>query len=117
MANLRVTLGAVFGAVVSSADAVTNTLGTVNASIGMLNRSVTDAADNQAVRSNYDKKVFAATVRQDKARELTTSRVEIKKFMGQSADHEQLFALAFDELGDEGDVTFAQTQRKLSAVA
>jgi hypothetical protein len=112
MANLRVTLGAVFGAVVSSADAVTGALGAVNAGVGMLNRSVNDAAENQAVRSNYDKKVFAATVRQEKARELTTSRVEIKKFMSQSADHEQLFALAFDELGDEGDVTFAQTQQR-----
>lgn len=117
MANLRVTLGAVFGAVVSSADAVTNTLGAVNASIGMLNRSVTDAAENQVVRSNYDKKVFSATVRQEKARELTSSRLEIKKFMAQSEDHEDLFALAFDELGDEGDVTFAQTQSKLKAVA
>jgi hypothetical protein len=98
MANLRLTLGAVFGAVMSSADAVTNTLGTVNEGIGMLNRSVSDAASNQAVRSEYDKKVFKATVRQDKAKELAVSRLEIKKFCGQSDDHEALFAAAFDEL-------------------
>lgn len=98
MANLRMTLGAVFGAVVSSADAVTNTLSAANQGIGMLNRSVSDAAENQVVRSEYDKKLFKATVRQDKAKELATSRLEIKQFMGQSADHAALYEAAFDEL-------------------
>jgi len=98
MANLRVTLGAVFGAVVSSADAVTNTLGAVNEGINMLNRSVTDASENQQVRSAYDKAMFKATIRQDKARELTISRMEIKKFKEQSADHDTMFEAAFAEL-------------------
>jgi hypothetical protein len=98
MANLRVTLGAVFGAVTGAADAVTNSLGAANMAVGMLNRSVNDAAQRQVVRSNYDNKVFAATVKQEKAKELTMSRLEIKQFIAQSEDHADLYAAAFDEL-------------------
>lgn len=98
MANLRLTLGAVFGAVQGTADAITNTLGAVNTSVGMLNRSVVDAADKQVVRSTFDAAVFKATVRQDKSKELTISRLEIKSFCKQSADHQDLYEAAFNEL-------------------
>lgn len=100
MANLRLTLGAALGAIAATADAVTNTVGAANTAVGMLNRTVSDAASNQQVRSKYDQQIFAKTVKQEKAKELTVSRLEIKQFMAQSADHAELYEAAFDELED-----------------
>lgn len=100
MANLRLTLGAVFGAVTGAADAVTNTLNAANTGVGMLSRYVSDAAEHQTVRAKYDNKVFAATVKQEKAKELTVSRLEIKQFISQSQDHAELYEAAFNELDD-----------------
>lgn len=98
MANLRLTLGAVFGAVTGAADAVTNTLNAANTGVAMLSRSVSDASERQVVRAGFDSKVFKATVKQEKAKELTVSRLEIKQFIAQSADHATLYEAAFNEL-------------------
>lgn len=98
MANLRLTLGAALGAISATADAITNTVGAANTGVAMLSRSVTDASARQVVRATYDNKLFAATVLQEKAKELTVSRLEINQFTAQSADHASLYEAAFKEL-------------------
>ena len=77
---------------------VTATFGTVNSSIGMLNRKVTDMAVRQDITSRIDMHLFKATIQQEKAKELAESRLTMKQYMDKSPEHAQFYESAFNEI-------------------
>ena len=97
-ANSRMTFGAVLATVQTTANTLTNTVSAINSAVGMANKFVTDAADRQVIRSKLDTAIFEKTLHQEKAQELAISRLTQKQFMAQSADHEQMYQSAFEEL-------------------
>lgn len=98
IANTRMTFGAVLATVQSTADTITSTLDAANSAVGMLNKTVTDAAQRQKVRSVLDMAIFSKTLHQEKAKELADSRVELLKYMEQSSEHRSNYEKAFEEL-------------------
>ena len=96
--NGRQALSAIMGTVQTTAHTVSNTIGAVNQSVGMLNKLVSDAAERQTVRSTLDNAIFVKTLHQEKAKELTESRIGVKKFMAQSQEHASMYESAFNEL-------------------
>lgn len=99
-ASTRITFGAILGAVQTTASTFTNTLQAANAGVGMLNKFVADAAEKQAVRSVLDNAIFSKTLHQEKAKELTESRLEVISYCKQSSDHKTQYESAFNELAD-----------------
>lgn len=97
-ANARVTLAAVLGTVQTTAHTITSTLDAANKSVGMLNKLVSDAAQRQDVRSKLDMAIFTATVHQEKAKELTESRIDVDTYIAKSERHASLYQSAYDEL-------------------
>lgn len=96
--NGRQALGAIMGTVQTTANTISNTIGAANSAIGMLNKSVSDAAERQAIRSTLDNAIFTKTLHQEKAKELTESRLQVKQFMAQSEDHASMYQKSFEEL-------------------
>ena len=94
----RKALGAIMGTVTTTANTVTSTIDAANKGVGMLNKMVSDAADRQQTRSVLDNHIYTATLHQEKAKELTESRLEVKKFMSQSDDHADMYQTSFQEL-------------------
>lgn len=99
-ANTRLTFGAILASVQTTANTFTNTLQAANAGVGMLNKFVADAAEKQAVRSTLDNAIFAKTLHQEKAQELTQSRLQVKEFCKQSKDHADFYESAYNELAE-----------------
>ena len=97
-ANARATLAAVLGTIQTTAHTVTSTLDAANKSVGMLNKLVTDAAKRQDVRSKLDMAIFTATVHQEKAQELTESRINVDNYVAKSPRHKELYQSAYNEL-------------------
>lgn len=100
IANSRMTFGAILGAVQTSATTLTSSLDAANSAVGMLNKFVTDAANRQNVRSKLDNAIFEKTLHQEKAQELTESRLQVLNYCKQSAEHEQHYQSAFNELAE-----------------
>lgn len=100
VANSRMTFGAVLATVQTTANTVTNTLQAANSAVGMLNKFVSDAATRQDVRSKLDNAIFEKTLHQEKAQQLSLSRMQVLEFCKQSPAHESTFKAAYDELAD-----------------
>lgn len=98
IATSRATVGSIFGAVTQAATTVSSTFDAANKAVGMLNTTITDAAERQQIRSKLDMAIFEKTLHQDKAKELAESRVELKKYMSTSTDHAECYQKAFEEL-------------------
>jgi hypothetical protein len=96
--NGRQALSAIMGTVQTTAHTVSNTIGAVNQAVGMLNKSVSDAAERQTVSSTLNNAIFVKTLHQEKAKELTESRIGVKKYMSQSEDHRTMYESSFNEL-------------------
>lgn len=98
VANSRMTFASVLGAVQTSANTITSTLNAVNAAVGMANKFVSDAAERQGVRSTLDNAIFTKTLHQEKAQELTESRLAVLQYTKQSAQHAEHYTTAYNEL-------------------
>lgn len=97
--NSRQALAAIMGTVQTTAHTVTSTFDAANKSIGMLNTMVSNAANRQNIRSSLDNAIFKATLHQEKAQELTESRLKVKEFLSKSQDHHDMYQAAYQELG------------------
>jgi len=95
MSNTRVTFGAILNTIQSTATMLTNTLDTVNTGVGMATTYVTDAADNQRMRSTADKESFLEDLVREKSYEESQSNLKVQKFCLQSADHKQFYEAAY----------------------
>lgn len=90
-ANSRMTLGAVLGTVTTAANTLSSTFDAANKGIGMLNTFVSDAADNQRLRSIANKERFTEQLIEDMAMEDTVRALKIDDFVSQSTQHKSHF--------------------------
>lgn len=97
-ANSRMTLGSILGAIQTTANTVTASLNAVNEGVGMVNKTVSNAAQRQEVRSKLDSAIFEKTLHQEKAMELTESRMVIRDYRKKSDDHSSMYETAYSEL-------------------
>ena len=100
VANSRMTIGSIFGAVQTSANTLTNTLNAANSAIGMVNTFVEKAALEQKRRAIVDGDTFLKRLREEKAMETTLARLQINSFCAQSKEHATIYQGAYDELED-----------------
>lgn len=98
-ANTRMTIVAILGTVQTTAATLTSTLDAAQSAVGMLNKTVTDAANRQKIRSTLDMAIFEKTLHQEKAQQLAQSRLDMQAFMATSQDHQVQYDAAFAELG------------------
>lgn len=98
MSTARLTLGNILGAISTTANTVTSTLGAVNAGVDMINRSVDQAAKKQQLEQKLDLYLHQQTLVQEKAKELAESRVKVEDWMSKSNSHSEKFQLAYTEL-------------------
>lgn len=59
IATGRMTLGSIFGAITSTANAVTTTVEAINDGVGMLNRTISVAAEKQRIETEFDMAEYA----------------------------------------------------------
>lgn len=98
-ANTRMTLASILGTVQTTATTLSSTMDAVNSAVGMLNKTVTDAAHRQTVRSKLDNAIFEKTLHQEKAVELHQSRMVVKNYVSKlEEDDQKSFETAYNEL-------------------
>ena len=97
MATARLTMGAVFGTIASTAATVTGLLDSVNAGAGMLNDYVNSAADEQRKNIKADAAVLEKKIIERISKEQAERRIDINKFCTKSALHLELYQEAYDE--------------------
>lgn len=97
MTASRMAFGSILGTVTSAASAVTTTLDSVTAGVGMLNSFVAKAANEQRHRHIADEEVFLDRLIKEKAEESTLADISTKKFMAKSADHAKFYEEHFEK--------------------
>ena len=94
-ATARLSMGALFGTVVSVAETASNTLNVANNAVGMLNAYVENAAEEQRARFLNDKARFVKQLVIEGAQAETEMEVSALTFRKKSADHAELFDQAY----------------------
>lgn len=79
-ANARMTLGAALGTVTTAANTLSATFDAANKGIGMINTFVSDAAENQRLRSIANKERFTEQLIEDFAMEDALRAIKIDDF-------------------------------------
>ena len=97
MATARLTMGAVFGTVASTAATVTGLLDSVNAGAGMLNDYVNNAADSQRLNIIADKAVLKDVIIERISMEQMERRILVNKATSKSQEHADLYQAAYDK--------------------
>ena len=100
MATARLTMGAVFGTVASTAATVTGLLDSINAGAGMLNDYVTNAAEAQRMNIKADNAILKKVIIERISMEQMERRITINKTTSKSALHAELYQEAYDEFKD-----------------
>lgn len=100
MATARLTMGAVFGTIASTAATVTGLLDSVNAGAGMLNDYVNSAAVEQRKNIKADAAVLEKKIIERISKEQAERRIDINKFCAKSDLHLELYQEAYDEFKD-----------------
>lgn len=98
MANARLAIGSLFGAVVAVADTTTGTLNTVSKSVGMLETFVDDAARDQKDRSAANAEMSMQKISEDLALEMSEREQMVLKYTSQSAAHAESFKSNYDRI-------------------
>ena len=94
-ATARLTLGSLFGTVVSAADAATGALGTVSNAVGMLNAYVANAAEEQQARFINEKATFIIRLVDEGTQAEAEVHLNALTFRKKSADHAELYDAAY----------------------
>lgn len=89
-ANARMTLGAALGTITTAANTLSSTFDAANKGIGMLNTLVSDAAENQKLRSKANRERFVTQLIEDSAMEDTLRARKIDDFC-EDADNKRHF--------------------------
>lgn len=108
MANTRLTLAALFDTVVTASSAINTTLNAVTDGVEMGHNSIKSWKQEQEFRNIVNTIHFKSSYIEEKAMELTNSRMRIQEFRLKSKEHAKLFDSALAELnaalqGDEGE--------------
>lgn len=91
-------IGAIFGAVASTANAVTSLVTTATDSVGMLDRYVKDASLRQKQTSAADAVTFTEELGVRKAKEIAQLQLEVISFCSNSDEHKQLFTEGYSKV-------------------
>ena len=97
MATSRVTVGAVLGAVETTATTLTNTLNALNMGVNMINASVKEASENQQDQQKIDRSTFRKNLLRESAQAETEANLKALAFCKTSKDHAALYETAYNE--------------------
>ena len=97
MATSRVTVGAVLGAVETTATTLTNTLNALNMGVNMINASVKEASENQADQQKTDRKDFRDNLLREAAKAKSDANLKVIEYCKQSPKHAELYEAAYNE--------------------
>lgn len=100
MATTRSTMGAILGSVSGAATTVTDTLDTVNKSVGLLNRFVTKVSDKQVINDKLDMHEFASRLIEEKAMEEALRKKTILEFCKKEEGNQELFEEAYNRFAN-----------------
>ncbi len=100
VASTRMTFGTILGAIQTSAKTITSTLDAANAGVGMINKFVSDAAENQQVRSKIDNQIFKSTLLKTKAMELAEASLQADAYSLISDQHKLRYEESLRELNE-----------------
>lgn len=78
MANTRTTFGALLGTITVAANVVSNSLSTIDTSVGMAATAIDDAARRQQARSKLDALAYKDTIVTEKSMELELQKQQVK---------------------------------------
>jgi hypothetical protein len=93
-----ISIGAVFGAVAASANAVTSLFSTATDSVGMLDRYVKDASLRQRQTSAADSVTFTEELAVRKAKEVSNLQLDVIAFCANSDQHRDLYNDAYSKV-------------------
>lgn len=93
-----ISIGAIFGAVAASANAVTSLVTTATDSVGMLDRYVKDASLRQKQTSAADAVTFTEELGVRKAKEISNLQLEVISYCANSDQHRELYNDAYTKV-------------------
>lgn len=89
---------ALFGAISALFNSIVGLTDTVDKGIGMLDRFVTDEAEKQSLRSDFEVALFEETFEAEYAKKLDLARAGITAYIGQSNERAEGFHAAMADL-------------------
>ena len=95
MATSRATFGAVLTTISTTAATITETLQAANASVGMLNVAIQQAAINQKDRAVISRARFREELIRETSYEEANSTLRVTAFRAQSAAHDAAFQTSY----------------------
>ena len=100
MANSRVTIGAVLGAVETTATTLTNTLNALNMGVNMINATVKEASQNQQDQQKIDRKTFRLNLLRESAQSEVEANLKVIDFCNTSPKHQELYESSYNEFAE-----------------
>lgn len=97
-ANTRITIGALLGAVTTSANAVSQTLNVITDGIDMAQNTVSTLKANQIIRNKVDVINYENNYIEQAAQVRAGQKMQIQEFRKKSSDHATAFDAALDEI-------------------
>lgn len=98
VSNASMTLGSILGAITTTANTFSSSLDALNSGVGMLNKTVTDAAKKQSIDSIIDMEVYQSNAIETKSQQLAESRKKVLEWCAQSDQNSSLYSTAYNQL-------------------
>ena len=99
MATSRIAVGSLLGMVQQTANTVTNIVGTVDASVSMLNSYVARHSTMQREKNLVELHLHKTRLIEDTAKEITERREEIAKYVGdENSQRSKIYQNALSEI-------------------
>lgn len=98
MATTRSTYGSLLGTITTLAQTASNTLSTIDTTIGMASTAIDDAARRQKARSKLDEVAYKETIAKEKAMELELQQEAILDWCEEVEGRAERFKATYDSL-------------------
>jgi hypothetical protein len=108
VASTRMTLGALFGAITTTANTLSNSLGAINDGVEMLNKTIADASKRQQISSRQDMAAFKEQYALETAQRVQEFHDTIGDWIDQRPGRAEKFQATLERLQnsiDEDDKT------------
>jgi hypothetical protein len=97
-ATSRMTLGALFGAITTTANTVSNSLGAINDGVEMLNKTISDASERQQISSKEDMAAFKVTYSLESTQRVQEFQDTLEDWMEQRPGRREKFQDTYNRL-------------------
>jgi hypothetical protein len=97
-ASGRMTLGALFGAITTTANTVSNSLGAINDGVEMLNKTISDASKRQQISSKQDMAAFKEQYALETAQRVQEFHDTLEDWMEQRPNRREKFQQTYDRI-------------------